>query len=250
MPTQHYDTRLTLSGSQCLILYLKLGDTAKEAHSLYTIGLLAASPALHDRQTAFNYLQQARVLFRRRGDRAEEGDVAYQLGKVCVARRAYEPAVRYFEEVRRTADYREELNARLDVCCAVRLTGLHPLPQGFIAGRRGMESVPPRARHAQSPFCVPCARLLARGTLPHPLALDDSQLTSRCSAQARKLFADAPASDERHAEGSCLLRIAEILSGDVGGDAAEREGLKDEVRAREYYDQVRAAPQSHAFYAG
>ncbi|GJN92689.1 hypothetical protein Rhopal_005724-T1 [Rhodotorula paludigena] len=177
----------------CLILYLKLGDTAKEAHSLYTIGLLAASPALHDRQTAFNYLQQARVLFRRRGDRAEEGDAAYQLGKVCVARRAYEPAVRYFEEA-----------------CTLFHKASSPVDEAWSQYRLALVML--KVRSAS-------------------LALD-------YLLEARKLFADAPASDERHAEGSCLLRIAEILSGDVGGDAAEREGLKDEVRAREYYDQA------------
>lgn len=58
-------------------------------------------------------------------------------------------------------------------------------------------------------------------------------------ADARQLFAAAP-SDERHAEGSCLLRMAEILSGAVGGQEGA-EGVRDEERAAEMFDEVRSS---------
>jgi len=92
--------------AQCLLLYLKLGDTHREGKVLYTIGLLALSSSAlvsgssEGARTGFNYLAQARVIFRRRGDTAEEGDACYQLGKASVRNGALEQAVKYFEEVR------------------------------------------------------------------------------------------------------------------------------------------------------
>ncbi|BGP49831.1 hypothetical protein JCM10450v2_005736 [Rhodotorula kratochvilovae] len=179
---------------QCLLLYLKLGDSHREGKVLYTIGLLASSK-LDDRATAFNYLAQARVIFRRRGDSAEEADASYQLGKLCVRRGAYEPAVRYFEEA---STLFHAANLLVD--------------------------------EAWSSYRLALVMLKVRST---PLAID-------YLAEARKLFADAP-TDERHAEGSCLLRIAEILAGTVGGvgeGVAGGEDVRDEERAREFFDKA------------
>lgn len=71
------------------------------------------------------------------------------------------------------------------------------------------------------------------------LKIRSASLAISYLSDARQLFAEAP-SDERHAEGSCCLRIAEILSGAVGGKEGG-EGVRDEVRAAEFFDEVRRA---------
>ncbi|GAA5927920.1 hypothetical protein JCM3775_002764 [Rhodotorula graminis] len=176
---------------QCLLLYLKLGDSHREGKVLYTIGLLASSAALDDRRTGYNYLAQARVIFRRRGDTADEGDACYALGKSCVRSGAFEQAVKYFEEASSLFH-----SAHL------------PVDEAWASYRLALVMLKVRS----------------------------ASLAISYLSDARQLFAEAP-SDERHAEGSCCLRIAEILSGAVGGKAGG-EQVRDEVRAADFFDEA------------
>jgi len=213
---------------QCLLLYLKLGDSHREGKVLYTIGLLASSAALDDRRTGYNYLAQARVIFRRRGDTADEGDACYALGKSCVRNGAFEQAVKYFEEVR-WAPSRPAVSETL---------------------LKGCTDAAACCRRAQASSLFHSAHLpVDEAWASYRLALVMLKVRSASLAisylvDARQLFAEAP-SDERHAEGSCCLRIAEILSGAVGG----KEGgvdVKDDVRAAEFFDEVRRVVPSFA----
>ncbi|GAA5932212.1 hypothetical protein JCM1841_005151 [Sporobolomyces salmonicolor] len=147
---------------QALLLYIKLGDAAKEARALYAIADLASRI---DKQTAYNYYLQARVIFHRRDDKGSCANCSYQLGKICTGNKAFEPAVHYFEEA---SSLFHDIEKAVDEAWS-----LYRLALVMLKAETG------------------------------DLALD--YLT-----EARKLFAEAH--NERAAEGSCLMRMGEILA--------------------------------------
>ncbi|GAA5893145.1 hypothetical protein JCM5296_003083 [Sporobolomyces johnsonii] len=167
------------SSSQALLLYIKLGDSAKEAKALYAIADLASRI---DKRTAYNYYLQARVIFHRRDDKTSCANCSYQLGKICAGNKAFEPAVHYFEEASSLFHDVEE-----------------PVDEAWSLYRLALVMLKSRTEE---------------------LALD-------YLAEARKLFAEAP--DERAAEGSCLMRMGEILA---ASNPPMAKALLEEVRAR------------------
>ncbi|GAA5841257.1 hypothetical protein JCM11251_001606 [Rhodosporidiobolus azoricus] len=149
---------------QCLLLYMKIGDTNREGKALFAIGSLAAHL---DKRTAHNYYLQARVIFRRRNDIVEDANCSYQLGKIAVACKSFEAAVLYFEEA--SALFHEAHK---------------PVDEAWALYRLALVML--KVKTAE-------------------LALDYLN-------EAKRLFSEA--GNEKAAEGSCLLRMGEILNAD------------------------------------
>ncbi|GAA6015928.1 hypothetical protein JCM11491_007116 [Sporobolomyces phaffii] len=82
---------------QALLLYLKIGDKEKEARALYSIGEILVRS---DRQAAHDHFLQAKAVFQHLGGKSAKwfGNCSYQLGKLCVAEKAFPAAVEHFEE--------------------------------------------------------------------------------------------------------------------------------------------------------
>lgn len=91
-------TSAHLSVTQALIIFCSLGESHKEALTLFTIGTLSCG--LRDYPTAVAYFTQARVIFHAKGSAKEEADAAYQLGKLASKAGQLPEAVTLFEEVR------------------------------------------------------------------------------------------------------------------------------------------------------
>ncbi|ORY77191.1 hypothetical protein BCR35DRAFT_305458 [Leucosporidium creatinivorum] len=124
-----------------------------------------------DYPSAFAYFVQARVIFRQRGDSAEDANCSYQLGKLATKGQQYPAAVTYFEEASNL--YHSQQQPLDEAWCYYRLA------------------------------LVLLKLKIADATEAAAVELPVDYLT-----EARNLFRDA---GEREAEGSCLMRLGEIL---------------------------------------
>ncbi|GAA6054643.1 hypothetical protein JCM3770_002919 [Rhodotorula araucariae] len=201
------------------LLYADLGDESREAMCYAELG----------------HLFTCLLLYLKLGDSHREGKVLYTIGLFAAKLADRTTAFNYLAQARvifrRRGDKAEEADAsyQLGKLC-VRKRAYEPAVQYFEEASTLFHDAGLLVDEAWASYRLALVMLKVRSA---PLAID-------YLAEARKLFAEAP-TDERHAEGSCLLRIAEILAGTVGsvGEGVEGgEDVRDEERARQLLEEA------------
>ncbi|GAA6038090.1 hypothetical protein JCM8097_007541 [Rhodosporidiobolus ruineniae] len=177
---------------QCLLLYMKLHDLRREGKALYAIAQLAAHE-LGDRETGRKYYLQAKVVFHR---------LAASLLSSSQSPSPSSAAADSESKMKRAREAAEdEANA------AYQLGKLAVAGRGWVEAVGWFEEASALFHAASLP--VDEAWALYRLALVM-LKIQTPDLAVDYLAEARRLFAEA-ATGEKAAEGSCLMRMGEIL---------------------------------------
>lgn len=220
---------------QALILYLKLADVAKEAHALFAIGTLASRlpppPPLDPPTPTRNLSATTTKISQPCSPSVLNRSVSTSsMGSNSTRTRSLHPfqtAYNYISQARR-------LFARLGLAkgqaeCAYQL--------GKLSTRHGprgeLEAAVVLFEEACDKFRQAGGAEVDEAWSMYRLALvmlkvRSSTLAIDYLAEARRLFRDA-ATDERKAEGSCLLRIGEIYA--AAGEVEKAKLSVEEVRS-------------------
>ncbi|GAA5977251.1 hypothetical protein JCM10908_004910 [Rhodotorula pacifica] len=206
---------------QALLLYLKLADVAKEAHALFSIGTLAARLSPTTDPPSPTASPSARGLNR--------SVSTSSMTSTSSSRKALHPsqtAVNYITQARR-------LFARLGLAkgqaeCAYQLgklsTRLGPrgeLEAAVVLFEEACEKFREAGESVDEAWSMYRLALVMLKVRSSALAID--YLT-----EARRLFRDAK-TDERKAEGSCLLRIGEIYAA-TGDTEQAKHSIEEGMR--------------------
>ncbi|GAA5838917.1 hypothetical protein JCM9279_003899 [Rhodotorula babjevae] len=213
------------------VMYAELGDEAREAMCYAELGHLFSAS---DPDTAVFFLKQCLLLYLKLGDSHREGKVLYTIGLLAssAALDDRRTGYNYLAQARVIFRRRGDTADEGDACYALGKSSVRS--GAFEQAVKHFEEASSLFHSAHLPVDEAWASYRLALVM---LKVRSASLAISYMADARQLFAEAP-SDERHAEGSCCLRIAEILSGAVGGKEGGAE-VRDDVRAAEFFDEVR-----------
>ncbi|GAA5871508.1 hypothetical protein JCM1840_002915 [Sporobolomyces johnsonii] len=207
------------------LLYSELGDEPREAMCYAELGSSSLF-GRHDPDTGIYYLKQALLLYIKLGDSAKEAKALYAIADLA-SRIDKRTAYNYYLQARVIFHRRDDKTSCAN--CSYQLGKI-------CAGNKAFESAVHYFEEALSLFHdvkepVDEAWSLYRLALVM-LKSQTEALALDYLTEARKLFAEAP--DERAAEGSCLMRMGEILA---ASNPPMAKALLEE--ALEYVDPVK-----------
>ncbi|BGP26043.1 hypothetical protein JCM10295v2_004986 [Rhodotorula toruloides] len=201
---------------QALLLYLKLGDTVKEAHCLFSCGVLFARLPPPDHSLPSSITSSPSL------------SVSTSCTTSHYTPNPTQSALAYLSQsatlFRKLKDRKGEAECRYQM-------GKVFARIGGAREKSGLERAVKEFEEASNLFLkagstTDCAWTYYRLSLVM-LKVHSKELALDYLAEARKLFADAK---EKKAEGACLVRMAEVMRGEVSAEASV-PGSKEEDEA-------------------
>ncbi|GEM10074.1 hypothetical protein Rt10032_c10g4091 [Rhodotorula toruloides] len=220
---------------QALLLYLKLGDTVKEAHCLFSCGVLFARLPPPDHSLPSSITSSPSL------------SVSTSCTTSHYTPNPTQSALAYLSQsatlFRKLKDRKGEAECRYQM-------GKVFARIGGAREKSGLERAVKEFEEASNLFLkagstTDCAWTYYRLSLVM-LKVHSKELALDYLAEARKLFADAK---EKKAEGACLVRMAEVMRGEVSAEASV-PGSKEEdeaVVADKYLEEAATLMPSSTF---